>query len=115
MSTTRILQHVVPDSFARDVADVASDAYRVTLTRRTAQDISACVINGDGKSYAVTLTDGRAVCACCGARFRGQTCKQATALALYALRAPHLAVNAESQHDLPPSDVRFSNVRRSPR
>src|SRR5581483_4479803 len=92
---THILATVDNDRLARGVEGLVSGAYEVALTRFTDSEISAFVTNGDQKTYSVTLTEGRAFCACSDAMFRGKTCKHATALALYEIRTPQLAVQSD--------------------
>jgi len=114
MITTSILATVDNDRLQRGVEGLIAGAYNVTLTRLTEQEISAYVANGDGKSYSVTLTEGRSFCGCGDSMFRGKTCKHSVALALYAIRTPQAAVQAGAQEATPkPLNLKLAKVRRT--
>ena len=113
MITTSILATVDNDRLQRGVEGLIAGAYNVTLTRLTEQEISAYVANGDGKSYSVTLTEGRSFCGCGDSMFRGKTCKHAVALAPYAIRNTS-AVKDETQTEAPkPLNLKLAKVRRT--
>jgi uncharacterized Zn finger protein len=75
------------------------------------------VANGDGNTYSVTLTEGKAFCGCGDAMFRGKTCKHGVALALYVIRTPKMEPKREEPmgEDLLPSPVnlKLAKVRRA--
>ena len=111
MITTSILATVDTDRLQRGVEGLTAGAYTITLTRLTEQEISAYVANGDGKSYSVTLTEGRSFCGCADSMFRGKVCKHATALALYAIRTPQTVVKVEATTK--PLNLKLAKVRRT--
>ena len=114
MIPTMILATVETNRLQRGVAGLTAGAYRITLTRQTESEISAYVANGDGKSYSVTLTEGRSFCGCGDSMFRGKTCKHSVALALYAIRTPQAAVQAGAQEATPkPLNLKLAKVRRT--
>jgi len=84
-----------------------------TLTRLTEQEISAYMANGDGKSYSVTLTEGRSFCGCGDARFRGKTCKHSVALALYVIRTLQTDRTPEAEVSSKPLNLKLAKVRRT--
>jgi uncharacterized Zn finger protein len=109
MIETTILALVDNDRLSRGVEGLTSGAYSITLTRQTEHEISAHVANGDGKTYAVTLTEGRAFCGCGDAMYRGMTCKHSVALALHTIRTPQ----AETKEEAPkPLNLKLAKVRR---
>jgi uncharacterized Zn finger protein len=106
---TTILANVDNDRLSRGVEGLTSGAYHITRTRHTEHEISAHVANGDGKTYAVTLTEGRAFCGCGDAMYRGMTCKHSVALALHTIRTPQ----AEPKQEEPkPLNLKLAKVRR---
>lgn len=104
MIPNHTLARVDNERLQRGVEGLASGAYTITITRFSADEISATVANGDGKSYPVTLTAVRSFCGCNDALFRGKTCKHAVALALHAIRNPPLPIT--------PPDLALATVRR---
>ena len=113
MIPTSILAAVDNERLHRGVERLTAGAYRITLTRQTEQEISACVTNCDGQTYSVTLTDGKAFCGCGDSTFRGKTCKHSAALALYAI-----CNTPEGQAELPsetpkPFNLKLAKVRRT--
>lgn len=114
MITTSTLATVDTDRLVRGVEGLTAEAYRITLTRLTEQEISAYVTNGDGNTYSVSLTEGKAFCGCGDSMFRGKTCKHSVALALYAIRTPHVVVTTEPQGETPkPLNLKLAKVRRT--
>src|SRR5688572_17555911 len=75
MITTHTLARVDTDRLQKGVEGLASGAYTITLTRDTADEVSAFVGKDDGTSYSVTLTAPRAFCGCADSMYRGRTCK----------------------------------------
>ena len=113
MIPTSILAKVETDRLQRGVEGLTAGAYSITLTRQTESEISAYVANGDGKTYSVTLTEGRSFCGCGDSMFRGKTCKHSVALALYAIRNTS-AVKDETQTETPkPLNLKLAKVRRT--
>lgn len=109
-----IIQKVDSERLQRGVEGLTAGAYSITLTRLTEAEISAYVTNGDGKTYSVTLTEGRSFCGCGDSMFRGKTCKHSVALALYAIRTPQAAVQAGTQEAAPkPLNLKLAKVRRT--
>src|SRR5262245_42334915 len=98
---TTTLARVDNERLQRGVEGLTAGAYEITLTRFTADEISAVVSNGDGKSYSVTLTATRSFCGCGDSMFRGKTCKHAVALGLYVIRNPQQAVKEEQAAEHP--------------
>lgn len=96
MVATSILKTVDTDRLHRGVEGLTAGAYRITFTRQTESEISAYVTNGDGHTYSVTLTEGCSFCGCGDSMFRGKTCKHATALAWFVIRAPQAEVKADA-------------------
>lgn len=88
MITTHTLARADTDRLHRGVAGLASGAYTITLTRDTADEVSAFVAKDDGTSYGVILTAPRAFCGCHDSMYRGQTCKHAVIVALSTMRNP---------------------------
>ena len=113
MITTSILATVDTDRLQRGVEGLTAGAYTITLTRLTEQEISAYVANGDGKSYSVTLTEGRSFCGCGDSMFRGKTCKHSVALALHVIRTPQADSKSESEATSKPLDLKLAKVRRT--
>lgn len=111
MIATTTLATVDTDRLQRGVEGLASGAYRITLTRQTEDEISAYVANGDGKTYSVTLTEGKAFCGCGDAMFRGKTCKHSVALALYVIRNPQEAVKEEQAEERPITMPKLAKTR----
>jgi uncharacterized Zn finger protein len=109
MIATTILARGDNERLQRGVEGLASGAYRITLTRQHEVEISAYVANGDGKTYSVTLTEGRSFCGCGDAMFRGKTCKHSVALALYVIRTPETAMQVEMP--TPPPDLTLKKTR----
>jgi uncharacterized Zn finger protein len=108
MIATHTLARVDNERLQRGVEGLASGAYAITVTRFTDDEVSAQVLNGDGKSYPVTLTAVRSFCGCNDALFRGKTCKHSVALALYVIRTPEAAWASP----LPTPDLSLKKVRR---
>lgn len=108
MITHTILATVDNERLQRGVEGLTAGAYRITLTRQTEDAISAYVANGDGKTYSVTLTEGKAFCGCGDAMFRGKTCKHAVALSLYVIRTPEAEMNAATPKD---PDLQLARTR----
>jgi uncharacterized Zn finger protein len=93
---------------------LTAGAYNSTLMRLTEAEISAYVANGDGKSYSVTLTEGRSFCGCGDSMFRGKTCKHAVALALHVIRTPQVEEKSETPDARPkPFNLKLAKVRRA--
>jgi uncharacterized Zn finger protein len=114
MIATTTLAKVDTDRLQRGVEGLTAGAYAITLTRQTEQEISAYVTNGDGKTYSVTLTEGRSFCGCGDSMFRGKTCKHSVALALHVIRTPHATVKPEPERKEGPAapNLTLANVRR---
>jgi uncharacterized Zn finger protein len=112
MIATTILAKVETDRLQRGVEGLAAGTYTITLTRLTEQDISAYVTNGDGKSYSVTLTEGRSFCGCEDSMFRGKTCKHSVALALHVIRTPQAEIMAGPEATPKPFNLKLARVRR---
>jgi uncharacterized Zn finger protein len=110
MTATSILAKVETDRLQRGVEGLAAGAYNITMTRMTEGEISAYVTNGDGKTYSVTLTEGKAFCGCGDNMFRGKTCKHAVALALYVIRQPQTVKPVEETPK--PLNLKLAKVRR---
>ena len=108
MVATTILATVDNNRLQRGVEGLATGAYSITLTRQNGQDISAYVANGDGKTYSVTVTEGKAFCGCGDAMFRGKTCKHSVALALFAIRTPKMEAKAEEPK---PATLKLAKTR----
>jgi uncharacterized Zn finger protein len=114
MIETSILAKVETDRLQRGVEGLTAGAYSITLTRLTEAEISAYVTNGDGNTYSVTLTEGKAFCGCGDSMFRGKTCKHAVALALHAIRQPQAEAKTERQETAPkPLNLTLAKVRRT--
>jgi uncharacterized Zn finger protein len=113
MITTTILATVETDRLQRGVEGLTAGAYSITLTRQTESEMSAYVANGDGKSYSVTLTEGRSCCGCGDSMFSGKVCKHATALALYAIRTHQAGMKPEPEKALKSFNLKLSRVRRA--
>lgn len=113
MIPTSILSRVDNDRLHRGVEGLAHGAYTITLTRLTEEHISAYVTNGDNKTYAVTLTEGKACCGCGDAMFRGKTCKHSVALALFVIRTPQGATKPEMETTPKPLNLKLAKVRRT--
>jgi uncharacterized Zn finger protein len=111
MITTTILAKVDNERLQRGVEGLTAGAYSITLTRLTEVEISAYVTNGDGKTYSVTLTEGKAFCGCGDSMFRGKTCKHSVALALYAIRQPKAEMALEEKNK--PLNLKLARVRRT--
>jgi len=110
MISTSILATVDCSRLQKGVEGLTAGAYTITLTRLTEQEISACVTNGDNKTYNVTLTERKAVCGCGDSMFRGKTCKHAVALALYVIRT----CGSKHPHAAPkPPNLTLAKVRRN--
>jgi len=107
MLATTTLARVDNERLQRGVEGLASEAYAITVTRFTEDEISACVANGDGVSYSVTLTAVRSFCGCKDSMFRGKTCKHAVSLALSAIRTPETKWATE----MPAPDLSLAKVR----
>jgi predicted nucleic acid-binding Zn finger protein len=86
--TTAILAKVDGQRLQKAVEALVSGAYAITLTAQSETEIRAFITNGDGKAYAVVLSEGRSFCACADHMFRHSTCKHMTAVALHVIRAP---------------------------
>jgi uncharacterized Zn finger protein len=113
MIATTTLATVDSDRLQRGVEGLTAGAYRITLTRQTEAEISAYVTNGDGKTYSVTLTEGKAFCGCGDSMFRGKTCKHSVALALYAIRTPKAEMKPEPEVTPKPFNLKLAKVRRA--
>lgn len=114
MLATSILAIVDTDRLVRGVEGLTAGPYHITLTRMTETEIRAYVTNGDGKTYNVTLTNGRSLCGCGDSMFRGKTCKHAAvALALYTIRQPQTAGKPEGEATPKPSNLKLAKVRRA--
>ena len=116
MIATSIIRKVENDRLQRGVEGLTAGAYGITLTRLTEAEISADVTNGDGHTYSVTLTEGRSFCGCGDNMFRGKTCKHAVALALYAIRSPHVTTyhtSARKEEPQQPLNLKLAKVRRA--
>jgi uncharacterized Zn finger protein len=114
MIAIQVLAKVEAGRLQKGVEGLTAGAYSITLTRQTGQEISAYVTNGDGKTYSVTLTEGKVFCGCEGSMFRGKTCKHSVALALYAIRTPQAGVQAGTQEATPkPLNLKLAKVRRT--
>jgi len=111
MVATSIIQKVDNERLQRGVEGLIAGAYAITLTRLTEHEISAYVTNGDGKTYSVTLTEGKAFCGCGDSMFRGKTCKHSVALALYAIRTPQ--TEAKPEVTPRPFNLKLAKVRRT--
>ena len=107
MIATTTLARVDNERLQRGVEGLASGAYNITLTRFTADEVSAFVSNGDNKNYSVTLTAMRTFCGCGDAMFRGKTCKHAVALSLYVIRTPE----AKWATEMPAPNLSLAKVR----
>ncbi len=59
MVATSILAKVDNGRLQRGVEGLTAGAYRITLTRQAEAGICAYVTNGDGKTYSITLTEGK--------------------------------------------------------
>src|SRR5262245_34144292 len=101
MVATHVLAKVDSERLQRGVEGLASGAYAITLKRFTDDEVSAYVANGDGKTYSVTLTDGKAFYGCGDAMYRGKTCKHSVALALFVIRNPQEAGKEEQAEEQP--------------
>ena len=110
MVATQVLATVDNERLQRGVEGLASGAYSITLTRTTEDEISAYVTNGDGKTYSVTLVEGRAFCGCGDAMFRGKTCKHSVALALFAIRNPQGVVKEDAPVSTPRQAPKLAKV-----
>jgi len=114
MVATQVLAKVEAGRLQKGVEGLTAGTYSITMTRQTEQEISAYVTNGDGKTYSVTLTEGKAFCGCGDSMFRGKTCKHSVALALYAIRTPGAVVKTELQKAaLKPFNLKLARVRRT--
>jgi uncharacterized Zn finger protein len=105
-----VIQKVDSERLQRGVEGLTAGAYRIKLTRQDAEGISGYVANGDGKEYAVTLTEQRSFCGCGDAMVRGKTCKHGVALALFVIRNPQAEIREEST---PSFDLKLAKVRRT--
>lgn len=112
MVANSTLAIVDDERLQRAVEGLTAGTYTITLTRQTEVAISAStevaisasVGNGDGKTYSVTLAEGKAFCGCGNSMFRGKVCKHATALALYAIRT------LQSDVTPPPLNLKLARV-----
>lgn len=111
MVATSILATVENERLQRGVKGLTAGAYSITLTRQTEGEIAAYVTNGDGKTYSVTLTEGRSFCGCGDNMFRGKTCKHAVALASHVICTPKVEVKAEAAPK--PFNLKLAKVRRT--
>jgi uncharacterized Zn finger protein len=111
MIATATLAKVENERLQRGVEGLTAGAYTIALARQTEQEVSAYVTNGDGKTYSVTLTEGRSFCGCGDNMFRGKTCKHAVALALYVIRQPQAVKPVEEAPK--PLNLKLTRVRRT--
>jgi hypothetical protein len=82
------LQHVTTDRLLKASEALATEAWLIRFASKTETEISAFVLNGDAKEYSVVLTPSRAFCGCKDSMYRKEGCRQAAALALFAIRTP---------------------------
>ena len=86
MVTQSILAQVEKGRLAKAVEGYTTNAYNVTVTEQSEAEVRGFVANGDGKQYAVVLTETRAFCSCPDAMYRKAVCKHAVVLALRTIR-----------------------------
>lgn len=99
MIATQILAKVEVGRLQKAVEGLVSGAYVVTVTDQGESEIRGFVANGDGKEYGLVLSEGQAFCSCKDAMYRKSICKHAVVLALYSIRAPRPAVEAEPESE----------------
>src|SRR5262245_48614458 len=114
MLTQSILAKVEPGRLQTAVAGFVSGAYAVTITERSATELSGLVTTGEGPHYGVVLTADRAFCSCPDAMYRKGICKHAVVLALHVLRTPKTEAKVEAEVpavETQPYNLKLGKVR----
>src|SRR5262245_36540543 len=109
-----VLKIVSPDRLQKAMTALVEGSMTILLTRQTEAEIRALVMNGDGKEYGVTITEGTITCSCRDALYRGVVCKHAVILALHMIRTPQTEAETETKDEKPrPFGLRLAKVRPS--